>query len=214
MINDKGKKYPKCIFITGFARSGKDTMGDVLHKYLSLNSLHPKKYSFAAPLKKMCEKQVKDNYGLSVYSENTEDKSKFRQLLVDTAKMYRDNTKGEYFHKIIQTDILFDWNEEHNFSKSFIPIITDLRFAEFHQHGTEEINFAVKAGIIIDVIQNGINAPNDTEKFNMDLIRKIAPLYLDTYYSLYINNYKTLNEVRAKMSEFIKTTKIEQLCSI
>jgi len=172
--------HPLTISITGFGRSGKNTFAEVLSKYLRSIKLSPAMYSFAEELKKDCGPEIYNLYGLNSFSEITEEKNEFRHILVSRAKENRDKTRGNYYVKKVSEEIGFDWMD-FDFKPSYTAIITDFRFAEFYEFGTDELNFALKNGFIIHVSKDGNGPANETERINDAKIRQIAPLHLDKY---------------------------------
>ncbi len=73
------KKY---IGVSGVARSGKNLFCDIAVKQLSLSGIKAKQYALAFYLKKDCEEFIQTKLGLNVFTEKTEDKAIFREMLV------------------------------------------------------------------------------------------------------------------------------------
>ncbi|WP_230677510.1 hypothetical protein, partial [Streptococcus pneumoniae] len=80
------KTYPLIVGIGGCSRVGKDTWATLLSEYLLENSHLPidvKCFSLASKVKEECKQIVWDKYKLDVFSDNSEQKSTFRHLLVE-----------------------------------------------------------------------------------------------------------------------------------
>ena len=205
------KTHPLTISITSYARGGKNTFAHVLADYLRSLKLAPAFYSFAEELKKECAVEIANSYGLDSFSEVTEEKNIFRNVLVSRAKQLRDKTKGNYFVKLIEEEIGFDWMD-FNFRTNFIPIITDFRFAEYYELGNDELNFALKNGFIIHLEREGGKAANETELFNNDKISKIAPLFLDKYVKFNFPDCgNDIPKLKSLMIAAIQSSEIKQL---
>ena len=76
----KNKLY---IGISGVARSGKNLFCDISKKIISEKyGLTCSSYALAFSLKNDCKEFVKDKLGLDVFTEETEEKKIFREMLV------------------------------------------------------------------------------------------------------------------------------------
>ena len=85
------KKY---IGVSGVARSGKNLFCDIAIKQLSQKGVKAKQYALAYYLKKDCEEFIKTKLGLDVFTEKTDDKTIFREMLVWYGGVKRKQTEG------------------------------------------------------------------------------------------------------------------------
>ena len=94
------------ILISGFARSGKDTLANAIHRQLLRQKRHPHITKFADALKGTVQGALEalDLNGLDVFSESNEDKIKTRPTLVAFAQLCRSLDK-DVFARITVEDI-------------------------------------------------------------------------------------------------------------
>ena len=86
------------IGVSGFARSGKNLFCDIAQKVLKEKyNLTSKTYALAYFLKKDCEPFIQEKLGMSAFSEKTEDKNAFREMLVWYGGVKRKQTEGKYW---------------------------------------------------------------------------------------------------------------------
>lgn len=108
----------KIIGVSGCARSGKDTFFAILRKYLP----EVEQVALAHELKKDLDDFVKSKIGISVFTDETKDKSLIRGLMVEYGKIKRQQTEGTYWTCLAQKKI----NEILRSDK--IPVVTDVRY--------------------------------------------------------------------------------------
>lgn len=108
----------KIIGVSGCARSGKDTFFSILKKYIP----EVEQVALAHELKKDLDDFVKSKIGISVFTDETKDKSLIRGLMVEYGKIKRQQTEGTYWTCLAQKKI----NEILRSDK--IPVITDVRY--------------------------------------------------------------------------------------
>ncbi|MEN9445991.1 MAG: hypothetical protein RL728_503 [Bacteroidota bacterium] len=115
------------IGISGVARAGKDSFARHLKKLLELSTPNKKIKicPLAAPLKQDCESFVREKLNLNVFSDNTEEKSIFRELLVWYGKVKRQQTHGQYWTNLL------DLSLEN--SDVDICIIPDIRYFQYEK---------------------------------------------------------------------------------
>lgn len=133
---------PKIIGISGAATCGKDTLARILKSKLPNSKI----YSLAFHLRTETEEYLK-KHGHNVWSQNREEKEKFRNYLVEYAEIARQATKGKYFWNLLDQAICFS-------DQKFI-IVSDVRFDEFPE---DEVFWVKKSGVLIhiDAWRNGI----------------------------------------------------------
>ena len=70
------------IGLGGVARAGKDTFAAILEMKLQQAGKTVKKIALAAPLKQHCDKFLKDNLGISAFTQVSDEKIIIRPFLV------------------------------------------------------------------------------------------------------------------------------------
>jgi hypothetical protein len=114
----KTKRY---IGISGVARSGKNLFCDISKKILAEKYGYKcSSYALAFYLKNDCKEFINDKLGLDVFTENTENKKVFRDILVWYGDVKRKQTDGRYWTEKLQSDIDKD--------DSDVIFITDIRY--------------------------------------------------------------------------------------
>lgn len=150
------------IAISGVAQSGKDT----LFKYLSF--LLGDKYdcvrvALADKLKEDLNQFLISKFGISAFTTDKKEKEFIRPILIEYAKMHRSKSKGTYFTGLINTTV-----DELILNRK-LPVITDLRFAEYDNDEYQWVKS--KNGFIIHITRlddkgNEIPANGHEEKKN------------------------------------------------
>jgi hypothetical protein len=106
--------------------------------------------------------------------------------MVEYGRYMRNQTEGRYFIETL--------NKNKQFAKNFVPIIPDIRYAEFEK---DELYWLKneKKGILIFLERNGIKPANEFEEKNNILLKEEAdfvfeiPNFKDmTDYCVYIND--------------------------
>lgn len=86
------------IGVGGVARSGKNLFCDLLVKQLkqqyNLNAAH---FALAYELKQDCQQFIRDKFNIDVFTENTEEKKVFRDMLVWYGDAMRKKSNGKYW---------------------------------------------------------------------------------------------------------------------
>jgi len=114
------------IGISGFARSGKDTLAQLLSEKLQQKNMSVKILSFAFSLKSDIDNFCKDKIGISSFTEHTESKSKIRPILIAYGACQRSISNGTYWLDKIKPEINSFFENGGN-----VAIIPDLRFKEY-----------------------------------------------------------------------------------
>ena len=162
------KKY---IGVSGVARSGKNLFCDIAIKQLSQKGVKAKQYALAYYLKKDCEEFIKTKLGLDVFTEKTDDKTIFREMLVWYGGVKRKQTEGAYWTSMLQKDIEADDNE--------VIFVSDIRY---NQYPKDEVYWIkeVLGGYLVHVSKYTYNdwdervftePPNEHEKLNDPLVK-------------------------------------------
>lgn len=112
--------------ISGPARSGKDTVADIIQEEYPQHNF--KRFAFAKALKEELEDHIREKYGVSVWDDSK--KYLFRQELIDYGCAKRKETNGQYWvQKFLDIFCENDINENY--------IITDFRFGG--ENGEKEL---------------------------------------------------------------------------
>ena len=162
------KKY---IGVSGVARSGKNLFCDIAIKQLSQKGVKAKQYELAYYLKKDCEEFIKTKLGLDVFTEKTDDKTIFREMLVWYGGVKRKQTEGAYWTSMLQKDIEADDNE--------VIFVSDIRYDQYPKDEVYWIK-EVLGGYLVHVSKYTYNdwdervftePPNEHEKLNDPLVK-------------------------------------------
>lgn len=162
------KKY---IGVSGVARSGKNLFCDIAIKQLSQKGVKAKQYALAYYLKKDCEEFIKIKLGLDVFTEKTDDKTIFREMLVWYGGVKRKQTEGAYWTSMLQKDIESDDNE--------VIFVSDIRYDQYPKDEVYWIK-EVLGGYLVHVSKYTYNdwdervftePPNEHEKLNDPLVK-------------------------------------------
>jgi len=152
------------IGIGGLARSGKDTLAKNLSEVIQKDwGCDVKIFSFAEELKSQMDGFLIKNYGISAFTENTEEKIIIRDLLVSHGE-----TMKKFYKQTIWTDLVIDKIDSD--PERFFPIISDVRF-DFEAERVQD-----QGGLIVHISKVGNQPPNEIEHLNDPLVSKIADL--------------------------------------
>lgn len=140
----------KIIGIAGNARSGKDTLGENFVKILSDQGIKAKTYSFAYELKKSVDSFLKEQLGISSFTENDEEKKIIRPFLVFWGTdVMRKLNNSIWVEKL-----------ESSLDNNQVSIITDLRFIN-------ELDWIKEnKGLSLLIEREGVKPANDYEEQN------------------------------------------------
>lgn len=188
------------IGIGGVARVGKNLFCDILtNKLIEKYKLSISSFSLALELKEDCRSFIKEKLNLDIYTENTQEKSEFRDMLVWYGDVMRKRTSGRYWIEKLQNKI--------NTCNSDVIIVTDIRY-DFYDK--DEVYWIQKEnnGILIHISKYtyGFNAndrhvniktnkkifvdpANSHEALNDPKLKKKADYLIEWEDVLYSNNY-------------------------
>ena len=158
--------YPP-IGISGAALVGKDTLCNALiYKFNFKCNLIAQRCSIAGDfVRNDLQILIKQNLGTCVDMHKPEEKARIRPLMVEYGRYMRSQTNGRYFIDKI--------NKDTNFGSKFIPIVPDIRYAEYEK---DELFWLKKekTGILIFLERKGIKPANKFEKKNNFIMKKKA----------------------------------------
>ena len=152
------------IGISGLARSGKDTLAKNLAKIITNElGLEVKIFSFADRIKWQMKDVINDNYNISPYTEDTEEKKIIRDILVSHGE-----TMKKIYGETIWADLVI--SDIKRSKDKFFPIISDVRF-DFEAKTIKDND-----GSIIHIEKTGNKPPNEIEAKNDPLVQAVADL--------------------------------------
>jgi hypothetical protein len=152
------------IGISGLARAGKDTLAKNLAKIITSElGLEVKILSFADRIKWQMKDVIHNNYNISPYTEDTEEKQIIRDILVSHGE-----TMKKIYGDTIWADLVID--NIKNSKDVFFPIISDVRF-DFEAEKIKKND-----GLIVHISKIGNQPPNEIEAKNDPLVQKVADI--------------------------------------
>lgn len=187
-LNKQHLRGKGIIAISGFARSGKDTLCEKLIQRTMDPTINgcpvAVRIGFGDNLKNEMAQTVKDVFKMDVWTEDPEEKAMLRPLMVSWAHVRRTKSRGTHWWQSVSNQVM----EE---SQNRWVIIPDLRFSEYEN---DELFWLKRIGAkIIHLRKYELKSfdgasenksmrlkrvfnkpPNDTEKKNDPLIRKSA----------------------------------------
>ena len=109
--------------VSGVARSGKNLFCDMVIEELSKQGYIGKQFALADALKKDCQEFLETKCDLDVYSDDTQQKSLFREYLVWYGDLRRKQTNGRHWIETMDKTI--------NQSKCDVALVSDVRYAHY-----------------------------------------------------------------------------------
>jgi len=185
------------IGLAGAAGVGKDTLYTVMENVTKEYNI--KRYSMAGDsIKKDLYDFLKYKINISSFTTNPTEKNIIRPMLVEYGRLMRNQTKGRYFINQLQSD--------PDFGKDLIPVITDVRYAEYEQ---DELYWLKeeKKGLLVFLEREGINPANEFEEKNNFILKNNCNLYFNIkntkeYYSELIPIAKKILKNYTKMINY------------
>lgn len=169
------------IGIGGVARSGKDSFARSLKKVLK--DRHPNSSilieSLATPLKLDCQSFIKERLNLDVFTNDSLEKSLFREMLVWYGKVKRQQSQGAYWTNLLDQKVLK--------ANPDFCIIPDIRYQQYEKDEVAWLRSKTKNYFIHlqRRLPSGEFHPpaNMDEKINDNIIRNFAnkSLIIETY---------------------------------
>ena len=165
------------IGITGLARSGKDTFGEITYNILQQNEYECKKYSFANQLKSEVADFLKTQCEVDVWTNDFELKTDIRDFLVWYGTTFWRKRNPDKWVQKVKNDILL-YNKSSIHTKRLVNIITDVRYlneADFiHSNNgylihISKYNFDTTGPIPIRKFQQ---PPNEQERINDPILQQ------------------------------------------
>lgn len=188
----------KNIGISGVAGSGKNTLSEIIIKFLERMDIPCQELSIASNLKKELSPISQKLYGIDPCSCSREEKDIIRPLLVAHGEVKRKLSKGKHWTNLLHKDL----DEEK------VNIITDVRYSEYKD---DEIDWLKNDanGVLIhlsryiekDNDRVYIKAMNQSEKRNDPIMRDKADFALNW------NTYEDSSQRVASTEKLLKWIK-------
>lgn len=179
------------IGISGVARSGKNLFCDISKKIITETyGLSCSSYALAYYLKNDCKEFIQDKLGLDVFTENTEDKKVFREMLVWYGDVKRKQTQGRYWTEKLQADIEKD--------QSDVVFITDIRYNFYPRDEVYWIHNDLN-GWLIHVSKYTYGFPPDGRRIRSDFANTTQKIWTEP-----ANDHERWNDPKVKLeSDFV-----------
>jgi hypothetical protein len=179
------------IGITGVARSGKNLFCDISRKVLKEQyGLSSNSYALAYFLKQDCEDFVKNKLGLDVFSEKTEDKQIFRELLVWYGAVKRKQSEGRYWTGKLKPFLEID--------KSDVVFVTDIRYDFYEKDERYWIQNELN-GKLIHISKYSYGFPSDGRRLRPDIANTASKIYVHPP-----NEHEAVNDPKIKVRADIR----------
>ena len=201
--------------VSGVARSGKNLFCDLIIEELANQGYTAKQFALANALKRDCENFLKNQCDLDVYTDNTHQKTLFREFLVWYGDLRRKQTNGRHWIETMN-DTISQYTGD-------VALISDVRYAHYandeltwvtHEHEGLLVHlrrYERSSTAVIDadgnVQMNYVQPPNEHERINDPKLREGAhfqlnwPTVEDPRKSLEIMNM--VNEVTTEIIELV-----------
>jgi len=187
----------KIIGISGVATSGKDTLCNLISRYLAQKNIETKRVALADKLKEDLKDFLIEKFNVDITKPTIEEKTLVRPILVSYGKVKRNLTKGTYWTNKINSDI------DDLLNNNILPIITDIRYMEYPE---DEFSWLKKkSGVLIHISRLDSNdklipPANSEEKENDKMIKENADLSCtwktqEDLDSLYYEHIKFLEKI-------------------
>lgn len=172
------------IGVSGFARSGKNLFCDIAQKVLTEKfNLTSKTYALAYFLKKDCEPFIQEKLGLSAFSEKTEDKNLFREMLVWYGGVKRKQTEGTYWTGLLHEELKKDIHD--------VNLISDIRYVEYCKDEVFWLQRELK-GKLVHISKYTYGFPTDGRHYRVN--DKSKKIYSDAP-----NQHEALNDPKIRI---------------
>jgi hypothetical protein len=163
------------IGIGGVARAGKDSFANSLLNLLKLDGYKANRSSLAEPLKHDCKEFISTKLGLDVWTDNTQEKAIFREMLVWYGKVKRQQTEGKYWTNLLTKKVEIESPD--------VCIVPDVRYLQYPEDEVYWLKDKMK-GILIHVQRKDahgdiIPPANMDESINDKLVRDNADYQLE-----------------------------------
>jgi hypothetical protein len=157
--------------IGAIARVGKDTLADILLEIAADKGIAAKKFPLAHALKLDLDDFLVEKCGMNVWTNDSNDKAIFRDLLVAYGKIQRFRTDGTYWTNIV-TKLIDGWVYKYYRNEPVLAIVPDVRYAVYD---TDEVNWVRNnSGLLINLERPHIEPANTDEAINCTKVKKAS----------------------------------------
>ena len=173
--------------VSGVARSGKNLFCDMVISELEKRGYSAKQFALADSLKNDCSSFLKEQCDLDVYTDNTNQKTLFREFLVWYGDLKRKQTNGRHWIETMN-NILTEY-------KGDVALVSDVRYATYpndelgwvlYEHEGLLVHlrrYKKSSSTVIEadgtVKFDYVQAPNEHERINDPRMREGAHFQLD-----------------------------------
>lgn len=178
------------IGISGPARSGKDTLADLIIEILEANNVKCVKTSFAKQLKLECRDFLQSTIGIDSFTEKDEEKKIIRPFLVTWGTHVRRKLDPDVWVKSVASSV----------KDNYVTIVTDVRFKNEFDWIKENGGFSI---FLDRALSSGDLVPNA----NADEEENNPFLKENCDYSLV---WKTVNDNEKEWLSFVAYEVLEQ----
>jgi hypothetical protein len=175
------------IGVGGVARAGKNLFCDLLIKQLKAQyNLNAAQFALAYELKSDCRQFISDKFDIDVFTENTEEKKIFRDMLVWYGDAKRKQSNGRYWIDKLNNRI----SKEFVFGTPPIDvaIISDIRYDFYEQDEVDYIR-KEKNGVFIHLSKYTYGFPTDGRNVNIKGKTEYPKIFTEP-----ANSHEALNE--------------------
>lgn len=154
------------IGVGGVARAGKNLFCDLLVKQLKLQyNKEAKHFALAYELKMDCHDFIRDKFNINVFTENTEEKKLFRDMLVWYGDAKRKQSNGKYW--MDKLDITIGKEFVSGTPPIDIAIVSDIRY---DYYPIDEVDWIKKEknGAFIHISKYTYGFPTDGRVVKVD----------------------------------------------
>ena len=150
---------PTCFLVTGYARSGKDTLSEAIAELCNA-----KRLAYADELKNAAN-LLFERFDLhdKVDCTRTADKIRHRELLVAMGRALRSEDRDVFALPVART-------AQYNMTAARSVVISDWRY--FNELGCIQEKVAPRPIVTIRISRFGLNAANQEEQDSIDLLNK------------------------------------------
>ncbi len=160
------------IGLASVARAGKDTFAALLVEHLTALGQPVSTWAFADSLKRELEPVIRTKYGISVWTQDTKEKTLIRNELVALGRRRREESNGRHWIEQIDSSV------RAGLDAGIHQVVKDVRYAT---HAADEAGWIHSLGgkvLYIERMVDGVPVPpaNEEEEINDPKVRAAADL--------------------------------------
>lgn len=188
-MNEFNNENFTVIGIAGYARCGKDTFCKIASSVLSESGYEVKKFAFAEELKKLADPICKQLFGISAFTDDTDEKKVIRPGLVWIGCGLRENKDPNIWISKVNNCLVYEYERfvDENRNGKKVYFVSDVRFPNeadwIHKNWEGWVlhlsKFHRKEGFQGEVEQVFDEAPNAEEAKNDPLVKAKSDYQLE-----------------------------------